>query len=199
MDDEHDEGGRPGAAGRFGSRGFAALAFGVLLLVASSNMFHDRYQEPGAVLRDGVPGMFELDRCKKIRNLTDSCHGSFRSDDGRVVRERIRLFNRYDAADVESGKEFPARLRVREPGGHVAEMLVRSDGVGRDNVRERGIGAAGLGVAALAMFGFAARRAVTAPGSAARRVTGYVLGCAVFAGVAVWQLLERWGGGPWGP
>ncbi|MBE1531209.1 hypothetical protein [Actinomadura algeriensis] len=187
----------PETNGRFGPRAVAALVIGTLALVASLNMFHDRYQEASAVLRDGVPGMFELDHCKKVRGTTASCHGSFRSDDGTVVREWIRLSNRYDAADVERGKEFPARLRARGPGDHFAEALVRSDGVGRDNVRERGIGAAGLGVAALAMFGFAGRRAAMRPGSRAWRVTGYVLWFTVSAGVVVWQLLERWGGGPW--
>ncbi|WP_026402385.1 hypothetical protein [Actinomadura rifamycini] len=165
---------------------------GALLLPLAWTMFGSNYLEPAKALEEGAPGSFTLAQCAERRGKT-YCGGSFRSDDGRLVREHVSLPNSHDAEGVRVGESFPARL-LDGPG---ADGLARADATGRANVRAKGVSAAGLGVAGVAVLGFAARRALVRRESGVWRPVGVALGLAVSAGVAVYVVWSVMGSGFW--
>lgn len=168
------------------------LGGGALLLLLAWTMFGGDYLEPAKALDEGTPGSFTLANCADRRGKT-YCGGSFRSDDGRLVREEVSLPNRHDAEGVEVGESFPARL-LDGPG---ADELARADGTGRSNIEAKGVSAAGLGVAGLGVLGFAARRAAVRRESGLWKPAGVGLGLMVSAGVGVYVVWSVMGSGFW--
>ncbi|MEW2353362.1 hypothetical protein [Spirillospora sp. NPDC029432] len=185
---------KPG--GRSWGRVAGALAGGALLMFIGWGMFSDDYREPQRALSEGVPGRFTLYDCASSRGKT-ACGGSFRSDDGKVVREEVSLPNKHDASGLERGESFPAYLRPRKDGEYGPEALARSDAEGRSNITQKGVSTAAFGVIGVMVLGFAVRGAVLKRGGTGWSGTGLVLGTGVVLSIGTYVVASVMGSGFW--
>ncbi|WP_344587154.1 hypothetical protein [Actinomadura vinacea] len=189
------QGQRP--AGQSGERQWGrvlgALAGGALMLFMGWGFFDDNYRQPQSALKEGVPGVYTLGHCTKSRGKS-YCGGSWRSNDGRVVRDQVELPNKNDASGLKEGQTFPAHIRVRESG---IEPFARSDDEGRSNITQKGISAAGVGVIGLMLVGFAGRGAVLRRDAKAWGAVGVPLWLGVAAGIVIYVVWAVMGGGFW--
>ncbi|UNZ20008.1 hypothetical protein [Streptomyces sp. 891-h] len=171
--------------------------FAVLALVAGVVMLKTDYLDARSVLDDGRPGVFTLDRCERAGGSgtgpSTFCYGDFRSRDGKVELEHLRLPEEHDAAGMKPGETFPAHAVEHESG---PDEVIRSDDKGRADLTARAVGASGMVLLGFMLVGFAVRATLEA-GSKRHSRLGAWCGFGTVVSLLLWFIGRGTGGGFW--